>query len=136
MLCHSVRSCHWPSLSLNRSLVAIENLATGIPPWVYFTSGSLPRFPIRITLLTLFPAMNALLPPLAETRARTTNQGLDAQFIRNNRPFDLKGAHSLAGRSEMATVRIASRIGDVRESRTIVLARFVTNAGFESTLLV
>src|SRR5271163_1508502 len=98
MLCHSVRSCHWPSLSLNRSLVAIENLATGIPPWVYFTSGSLPRFPIRITLLTLFPAMNALLPPLAETRARTTNQGLDAQYIRNQRSFDLKGRNSLAGR--------------------------------------
>jgi hypothetical protein len=36
----------------------------------------------------------------------------------------------------MGTVRIASRIGDVRESRTIVLARFVTNAGFKSTLLV
>jgi len=80
--------------------------------------------------------MNALLPPLAETRARTTNQGLDAQYIRNQLAFDLKGGNSLAGRSEMGTVRIASRIGDVRESRAIVLARFVTNAGFESTLLV
>src|ERR1700732_4344803 len=59
MLCHSVRSCHWPSLSLKRSLVASVNLATGMPPWVYFTSGSLPRFPIRMTLLTLFPAMSA-----------------------------------------------------------------------------
>ena len=49
---------------------------------------------------------------------------------------NFKGGNSLAGRSEMGPVRIASRIGDVRESRTIVLARFVTNSGFKSTLLV
>src|SRR5438105_12194844 len=54
MLCHSVRSCHWPSLSLKRSFVAIENFATAMPLGVYFTSGSLPRLPMRITLLTLF----------------------------------------------------------------------------------
>src|SRR5207302_3335589 len=54
MLCHSVRSCHSPALSLNRSLVAMLNLATGVPLGVYLTSGSLPRFPTRITLLTLF----------------------------------------------------------------------------------
>jgi hypothetical protein len=29
-----------------------------MPPWVYFTSGSLPRLPMRMTLLTLF-AINA-----------------------------------------------------------------------------
>src|ERR1700693_5981194 len=52
-LCHSVRSCHSPPLSLNRSLVARVSFATGVPLGVYFTSGSLPRFPIRITLLTL-----------------------------------------------------------------------------------
>jgi hypothetical protein len=28
-----------------------------VPCGVYFTSGSLPRLPMRITLLTLFPAM-------------------------------------------------------------------------------
>src|SRR6266850_1540190 len=54
MLCHSVRSCHWPSLSLNRSLVASENFATGLPCGVYLISGSLPRFPTRMTLFTLF----------------------------------------------------------------------------------
>src|SRR5215472_14057755 len=54
MLCHSVRSCHSPDLSLYRSLVARLNLATGTPLGVYLTSGSLPRFPTRITLLTLF----------------------------------------------------------------------------------
>src|SRR5271167_1259892 len=73
MLCHSVRSCHWPSLSLKRSLVASENLATGMPPWVYFTSGSLPRFPIRMTLLTLFPAMSAA-PSAPGRDARTDDE--------------------------------------------------------------
>src|ERR1700682_5184880 len=53
-LCHSVRSCHSPPLSLNRSLVASVSFATGVPLGVYFTSGSFPRFPIRMTLLTLF----------------------------------------------------------------------------------
>src|SRR5579863_8020027 len=57
MLCHSVRSCQLPSLSLKRSLVARLNLATGVPCGVNFTSGSLPRLPMRITLLTLFPAI-------------------------------------------------------------------------------
>src|SRR5215831_21298912 len=60
-LCHSVRSCHWPSLSLKRSFVATVIFATGVPDGVYFTSGSLPRLPRRMTLLTLFPAMNVLL---------------------------------------------------------------------------
>src|SRR5205807_7405790 len=54
MLCHSVRSCHSPPLSLKRSLVARLNLATAVPLGVYLTSGSLPRLPTRITLLTLF----------------------------------------------------------------------------------
>src|SRR5882724_10084818 len=54
MLCHSARSCHSPALSLKRSLVARLNFATGTPLGVYLTSGSLPRFPTRITLFTLF----------------------------------------------------------------------------------
>src|SRR5579872_1446492 len=58
-LCHSVRSCHSPFLSLYRSLVAKVSFATGVPLGVYLTSGSLPRFPIKITLLTLLPAMIA-----------------------------------------------------------------------------
>src|ERR1700675_1929877 len=53
-LCHSVRSCHWPSLPLKRSFVANVIFATGVPCGVNFTSGSLPRFPIRMTLFTLF----------------------------------------------------------------------------------
>src|SRR5271154_6470433 len=56
-LCHSVRSCHSPLLSLNRSFVAIVSFATGVPCGVYFTSGSFPKFPIRMTLFTLLPAI-------------------------------------------------------------------------------
>src|SRR3981189_1405228 len=53
-LCHSVLSCHCPSLPLNLELVATVIFATGVPCGVNFTSGSLPRFPIRMTLFTLF----------------------------------------------------------------------------------
>src|SRR5580765_2153689 len=59
MLCHSVRSCHSSLRSLYFSLVARLNLATGVPLGVYFTSGSLPTFPTRITLFTLL-AMSRL----------------------------------------------------------------------------
>src|SRR3974390_218215 len=52
MLCHSVRSCQLPSLSLARSVVASEKVAMVMPLGVDFTSGSLPRLPIRVTLLT------------------------------------------------------------------------------------
>src|SRR5215470_15287200 len=58
-LCHSVRSCHSPLLSLKRSLVATVRRATAVPCGVYFTSGSLPRLPIKITLLTLFAMIAA-----------------------------------------------------------------------------
>src|SRR5579863_5871131 len=91
MLCHSVRSCQLPSLSLKRSLVASENLATGMPPGVYFTSGSLPRFPIRMTLLTLLPAMNAAPSALGRHAKSTQNYGLEGQYIRNGEAFDYKG---------------------------------------------
>src|SRR5450755_233811 len=58
-LCHSVRSCHSPFLSLKRSLVARAILATGVPLGVNFTSGSLPRLPISVTRFKLLPAINA-----------------------------------------------------------------------------
>src|ERR1700704_7058072 len=70
-LCHSVRSCHSPLLSLKRSLVASVILATGVPLGVYLTSGSLPRLPMRITLLTLFPAMGVLLDVMGFARGAT-----------------------------------------------------------------
>src|ERR1019366_4821685 len=52
MLCHSVCFCCSPVRSLKLSSVASVNLATGAPLGRYLTSGSLPRRPIRMTLLT------------------------------------------------------------------------------------
>src|SRR5437868_7130095 len=55
MLCHSVRSCRSPvPLSFHESSVAIEKRQNGVPLAVYFNSGSRPRRPTRITLLTDF----------------------------------------------------------------------------------
>src|SRR5882672_10387307 len=53
MLCHSVSSCLLPVLSRQRRLVARVKLATGCPDGVDRTSGSRPRLPIRMTLLTM-----------------------------------------------------------------------------------
>src|ERR1700722_4341014 len=44
-----------------RSVVAIEKFATVIPPAVARISGSLPTFPSRMTLLTLFAMLRVLL---------------------------------------------------------------------------
>src|SRR6478609_11618814 len=51
--CHSVFSCLSPLGPLQLRLVASENVATRLPPVVERTSGSAPRFPIRVTLLRL-----------------------------------------------------------------------------------
>src|SRR5665213_1068128 len=62
--CHSVRSLRSPLvLSFQLSEVATDILATRVPSLVERISGSRPRLPIRITLLTL-PAI-AQLPFLA-----------------------------------------------------------------------
>src|SRR6202045_5026492 len=53
MLCHSVRSCCAPeALSFQDSLVAIRILVTVMPLGMERVSGSAPRFPTKITLLT------------------------------------------------------------------------------------
>src|SRR6267142_1618199 len=70
--CHSVRSCFWPALSVQASLVATVKFATACPLGVYRTSGSRPRLPTRMTLLTL-PAMLASL----QVEARTLTHGPD-----------------------------------------------------------
>src|SRR5438270_2727100 len=58
--CHSVFSLRSPvALSRQLSDVATLKLAIGRPSWVRRISGSLPRFPTRITLFTL-PAITAL----------------------------------------------------------------------------
>src|ERR1700755_2338502 len=51
--CHSVFSCFCPDASFHDRLVASENVATRFPPVVERTSGSFPRFPIRMTLFKL-----------------------------------------------------------------------------------
>src|ERR1041385_5535343 len=58
--CHSVRSRRSPLL-LSRQLseVASDRLATRVPSWVERISGSRPRLPTRMTLLTL-PAIASL----------------------------------------------------------------------------
>src|SRR5580765_3012925 len=70
MLCHSVRSCHSSLRSLYFSFVARLNLATGVPLGVYFTSGSLPTFPTRITLFTL---LDIVTTPIIEDLPQATN---------------------------------------------------------------
>src|SRR5215813_10120495 len=87
-LCHSVRSCHSPPLSLKRSLVASVILATAVPLGVYLISGSFPRLPIRITLLTLF-MISLLLPrktwppwELGTSRENCCWLGLGVQYNR------------------------------------------------------
>jgi hypothetical protein len=52
MLCHSVRSCRVPLLSVHDSLVAMLKLQTGSPLGVCFNSGSRPRLPMSIALFT------------------------------------------------------------------------------------
>src|SRR3954471_23288595 len=66
---HSARSCFCPALSVQASLVATVKFATACPLGVYRTSGSRPRLPIRMTLLTL-PAMLASLQVEASTLAQ------------------------------------------------------------------
>src|SRR3954469_23415643 len=63
--CHSVFSLRSPvALSRQLSEVATLRLAIGRPSWVRRISGSLPRFPTRITLFTL-PAIAVLHSPLS-----------------------------------------------------------------------
>src|ERR1700678_987875 len=66
--CHSVRSLRSPdALSFQVSLVASVKLTILLPACVLWTSGSLPRLPTRMTLLTE-PAMSPSLCLLTERR--------------------------------------------------------------------
>ena len=65
-LCHSVRSLRSPvALSRQLSEVATEKLTTRSPELSGRISGSLPRLPTSITLLTLPDMGNLLTPSLA-----------------------------------------------------------------------
>src|SRR4029077_9999218 len=48
MRCHSVRSWGAPAFSFHLSVVATEKLVTGRPLAVCFSSGAVPRKPIRV----------------------------------------------------------------------------------------
>src|SRR5450631_3291931 len=76
--CHSVFSLRSPvALSRQLSEVATLRLAIGRPSWVRRISGSLPRFPIRITLFTL-PAIAALHSSKSLDRLETHAFGLSS----------------------------------------------------------
>src|SRR5215510_8870247 len=65
MLCHSVRTVRSPEfLSVQLSSVAIENRQKGVPLAVYFSSGSRPSRPTRITLFTDFAIVQISYPRL------------------------------------------------------------------------
>src|SRR5215475_15709942 len=78
--CHSVFSCFAPDASFQVRLVASENVATRLPPVVERTSGSFPRFPIRVTLfrllLTVPPGENCV---SGSRRSRYDPVRVDAQ---------------------------------------------------------
>src|SRR6202162_3471898 len=104
--CHSVFSCFSPFGEFQLRVVAIENVATRLPPVVDRTSGSLPRFPISITLFRLlltvppgessFPAQNSI----DGARARANQQ-----FQRSAKvPADRSSSPSATSR----TLRITS----------------------------
>src|SRR4029077_18802372 len=83
MLCHSVRSWRLPSASFQTSEVAIGNRATAFPLLVKRTSGSLPKLPIRIALLTDMEASRvfnrAVEQPSAFERALSQRANSDQQ---------------------------------------------------------
>src|ERR1700704_6570418 len=89
--CHSVFSLRSPVvLSRQLSDVATLRLAIGRPSWVRRISGSLPRFPIRITLFTL-PAIAALHSrnPLTNHRTGRPLDAPDPSGTTSRRPYTL-----------------------------------------------
>ncbi|MNL33151.1 hypothetical protein D3C87_1550450 [compost metagenome] len=69
--CHSVFDLRSPLLrSRQLSVVAMRRFAIGLPSWVLRISGSAPRLPMRMTLLTLPAIVFALLPLAAALLGR------------------------------------------------------------------
>src|SRR5271166_2307575 len=105
--CHSVFSLRSPvALSRQLSEVATLRFAIGRPSWVRRISGSLPRFPTRITLFTL-PAITAL--HSRKILAKTASQVLH-QCRRRRRPYTLQRAPA---RSAAAIHTYSSDLGFV-----------------------
>src|SRR6266404_895961 len=109
--CHSVFSLRSPVvLSRQLSEVATLRLAIGRPSWVRRISGSLPRFPTRITLFTL-PAIAALHseiyctdPRRLPLEAPASCQGMFKDICR--RPYTLTGATDLANPQTSPVIHI------------------------------
>src|SRR2546428_2912132 len=88
MLCHSVRSCFSPLRSVKRSSVASVNLATLVPCGVDRISGSLPRRPIKMTLLMLAmlhspSVLLIVMPPEGGRRSRADEWDFNPKRPRN-----------------------------------------------------
>src|SRR6187549_3357717 len=77
--CHSVFSCFEPDASFHDRLVAREKVATLLPPVVARTSGSLPRFPIRVTLFKL----RLMSSSWGATRSRTHSLKVNTNYIKD-----------------------------------------------------
>src|SRR5271167_753034 len=128
MLCHSVRSCQLPSLSLKRSLVARLNLATGVPCGVNFTSGSLPRLPMRITLLTLFPTMGCSIAGVHYSRIACVGMVLTVTDLWREYHFGQAGVTAWGvgwfeeGSCLSPVSFVPARFQDVRRSSWLLLA--------------
>src|SRR6185295_14719750 len=85
--CHSVCSWRWPLLSFQRRLVARVKLATGCPEGVDRTSGSRPRLPIRITLLTIVPFSSGLESVTVSQPSRRPGRRADGRGRNFLRPY-------------------------------------------------
>src|SRR5262249_32529988 len=101
MSCHSVRSCLAPEASFHAVVVASEKRASVVPCGVVRISGSLPRFPIRMTLLTLAmcsPSFQVLKPYSKSRRTIDVREKWEARHLSGplRRPTDERG-ESLQG---------------------------------------
>ncbi len=83
-LCHSVRSLLSPDWrSRHRSEVAIRMLTTFWLFWVWRTSGSRPRLPTRITLLTLPAMIDCLLTLFHGYGVRSNRRGNNRRVVQS-----------------------------------------------------
>src|SRR5580658_10017349 len=116
-LCHSVRSCHSPALSLKRSLVAMVSLATGVPCGVYLISGSFPRLPISRTRFRLFPAMGCSFAGVHYSRVGSVEMVRTVTSIGTEYHFGQASCAIVMGASLMTTVGVEELVGSL-ERRT------------------
>src|SRR5688572_20365683 len=89
--CHSVFSCFSPEALFHVRLVASEKLATRPPPVVERTSGSLPRFPMSMTLfrlrLTVPPGESLVLAQNSKGAFQATSKPIISAVSKSARRF-------------------------------------------------